>query len=1362
VHTPIWVLALGAAAVAAAAGDAAVPWEKVFSTRAPAAQQLRGYGRVGTEIIGYRSAGRRVWALTFHCEGPQQASTLVGKFLADLGLSPRVKASAIAVAGLKVPIRATDGGVFAACADGAVARVLCGGSEAAMAAFIESHPAMAARAVASAAYPMFLDRFDRWGWGCYGLDGFSGGDWENHVKQPANDDGPRTPVEDLSWLAKNGFRFEPWLDLAILDNSDGLVKNTETDWKVRKARELGLAVSFRVYAVAGGCDWTARRFPEYMEQPASFLMSGWHGGNPFWKASPHLTWYDPDIHRYLAARTMDMMRPYAGVPNVTGWMHPHGELVHNAWYDLHDDYSPAARRNWRDTLRKQGLTLEELSRMYGRTTRPFHDWDQVTVPEYATFAGLGGEVLSLAGDWWHRGENPGGFNPDQAWWGKPLEQRYAGLREKWWQGEADTQAWGRIHAPGGFALCSLLFRNSPAATTWFRRSFELTPEQLAKAPVYLYWFPVSHDGIHSGPHARFHEVFLNGQKAGEIGSWGALDVTKRLVPGENQIALHLHGPMWDGRIFLSAEPPQVYPYLGKDRNRLWVLWRNWHADVKYLAWREILDGMRQVDPDRPIKFMAPIAMGEDRWLDLAARYGAFGHFTGEGMWFFPWYKRYGFLYDVPGSSEPGGPPNPQNAVADQFDCLRRTFLTGLNAHDPVFVAQWYTRHPALRAWWVAHNPVLKQMGRYDLDGPQVLLYRSSILTRGLVGCKPHPRLGETTREIQSPWNWDIGLGTLQTIGQSYLYLDDGGLADGKMTGYRVMFDCSNESMSPAAVEQIAAWVRGGGTFVALPFSGRNTLDEADAWPIRTLTGCEVARLRPVGKGTVTVKKGQSVLKAFAGKTHLDKGRSVDWVGGNHNLYSVELKPGAHGEVLATYENGAAAIVKRTLGRGAVITLGTAFWRDSADRQGIWWPEPLETEFVADLLAGLGYPQAPCATDDRLVWPQPYRSNNGLDLVAVLVSWHDDKDVECTLRLRLPRKPAALVSYGVDGIQPLPFEWANGEAVARVRMPAKEVKVVRATGCVAPFDAASHWWTYQQRMWHELAKPAIDFTPYTRGKWADPTLDLSPDARLTSAAPPDAAWTKPGFDDAAWTPCRLGILRFEGPNVGKPLWVRKRFEVPGAWAARGGKTYLVSAAWSGRHYLGAVRLTLNGVLLHDAPGGSYNEFDVTKLLADGENVVGFEFKGGQPVQGFAGNVYLYHRAAPEKSVSLAGVWDATDAAGRPTTLTLPGTGSVNRPTSRVLIPKEWEGRYQVRLTLEGRRESILGAHVNGRLMRRHHHGLGERCDIDITGALRFGTENTLILAPQGEPQAGRTSEWNIRILLLDLFPAIDTRSTPGTQ
>ncbi len=1313
-------------ALACAAAEAA--WQREQIANVPAGQELRGFGRVATSLEEWRDAdGARVGVMRFRCASNLHASTLIGKFLADQELSDGVEK--IGRGGLPM-VTLPGGAALVGCIAGAEGRILFAPSAEILSSFAVEHREVVLGAVADAPYPAWLDRFDRYGWGCYGMGGFSNyHDWMTKVDGQRT---PKDPTEDVAFMIENDFRFEPWLDPVGFDNSDGIMKNTEHEWMTKLLTEAGMPFSFRVYGAAGGADWTARRFPEYSEQPASFLMSGWHGPDLHNKTQPHLTWFDRDIHRYMAVKTMDMMKLYADHPLNMGWMHPHGELSHDEWYDRHDDYSLTAHRHWRNYLQGKELSLADVSRLYGRPERPFAAWEQVPVPEFATFAGLNGRLLSLEGTWfWRRGRSAT----------KKEDTSFPGLEQEWYRQPLDPESWQATELPGNDSLFQVLPKDLGwFATTWFRRSFMLTPQQLTRKPIYLYWFPISHGVVHSGEQGRYHGVFVNGEKAGEIGIWGALDVTHLLQAGTNEISVQLFGPVWNGRIFLSTEPPAVYPHLGAEGNRLYVLWQDWHIEAKYDGWSDILDGMRQVDPNRPIKYMAPIKFRADRWLKLARDWGGYGHFTGEGMWYFPWYKRYGFLYDLPASSEPG---SPYGNVEQQFNGFRRTFLAGLNAHDPVFLAQTYTRNPEVRQWWLDHNPVLKRMGKYDIDGPQVLLYRSTHGTIRLYTPSPYPEVGDSTRLVQSAWNWDIGRGTLQTLGQSYLYLDDGGLTDGKMVGFPLMIDSGNETIPTESVDAIEKWVAAGGTFVTLPFTGRNSVLDADSWPISRLTGCRIKSMRNAGEGTVTFAADQTVFSGFAGKSFPDAGMSMDYIGNNLNQLSVELEPRDNVDVLATFENGAPAIVRHRIGAGQVIVLGTTFWRQSKDVQGIWWPEPLETDFMADLLHGVGFADAVCTTDDRLVWPQPYRSNNGLDSVTCLVSWHEDVDVEVTVRLRLPRRPARLTSYGVDGIQQLDFTWEDGVATTRIQMPAKEVKVIDAA-VHEPRSAIEHWWQYQQKLWHQLKEPGIDFSAYRQGKWEDPTLDL----RIGGA---DFALAEDA--EAAWQPAPVSVLNMFGAPAGQPLLLRKRFAVPEGWAAKGGTIHLISGSWTGPHYQGSARLSLNGTMLHDYPGTNYQEFDVTRLLTDGENELVFEFKGDREYQGITGNVYLYHRAPPARRLDLAGSWDAEDAAGEPLVVTLPGEARIWNPSRSVFIPAEWEEKYHVRIYLKGITHDSAGAMVNGRLARRHHHWFGSWGDIDITRFLRFGEENQIeLLHVYGhERNPKRPPQWNLRKVELHLFP-----------
>lgn len=1314
---------------------AAEGWVESGPNSAPPTPALRAFGSVTTTSTTLRGPAGEAWVTTFRCQDAAHAQTLAGKYLADLELSPATVKTLVA----GHPVRVMPGAAVLTAVSGADVRVVISVSGEALATLLAARPELGTGAIDAAPYPTYLDRFDRFGWGFYGLGGFNNAfDWQ-HWPQSAGK--PATPLDDFAFIKEQGLRFEPWLDPTSYDDSDGIVKNTEAEWMVSKAREADLNVSFRLYGAAGGAAWPARRFPDLLEQPFPFLMNGWMGRSQlFWKTQPHLSWSSVDAQKYMAATTMAMMKPFVGEPHVLGWMHPQGELLHHEWYDMHADDSPLARSDWRAWL-GQHATLAEVSALYDRSRQPFAAWDDVPVPEFATFAGLNGSVADLGGTWSAKRETADG----------------AGIARQWFAGATDA-TWRTLRVPGGDALFEVLNDRSGTDATWFRRTFELSAEQLARISaakqVFLYWFPMSSNGIHVGADPHFNQVWINEVNVGGIGSWGALDVTAALKPGTNRIAVRLLGNTWDGRMFLSTEKPSIYPYLPGGKNRLWLMWNRWRKDAKHRGWDVILDGMRQIDPDRPIKLMSPQGFGGDRWLDLARRWGAFPHFTGEGIWFYPWYKRGAFLSGLPASSETAGPAD---NLADQFDSFRRTFLAGLNGHDAVFIAQTYTRNPELKDFWVRHAPVLRQMGKYDLAGPQVLIHRSSIATTGLVQSAPYPTLGEQSREIQSPWNWDLGRGTLQTLGHSGIYIDDGEVLAGKMAGYQVMIDCGNEILDPKVMASIAAWVKTGGTYISFPCTGRVALERPDAWLVQEMAGCGVAGLRTPGKGTVTVAAGSTLLPGLAGKSFPDQGHCLDWQNDNHVRWDVVLTPGPGADVVATYEDGGAAIVRAPLGTGQVILLGSGFWRQAADHRGLWWPEQLETDVIGALLTGAGQGPAPVTSSDRLVWAQPYRSNNGLDAVACVVSWQDAKEVETTVRMRLPRRPSAIRSYGVDGEQDLPFTWEAGEATVQLTMPAKEVKVLRALGVYGADEALAYWWSYQQRMWHALAKPTIDFSAYHSGRWADPTIDLRTAARWTATAPAGDAWRRPGYDDSAWKQTTLGVLTVaDGAPRSVPLWVRCQVEVPADWRTDGSVVRLVSGSWElgGVHYLGGVRLAINGTVLHESPGAGYQDYAVTKLLQPGANTVTLEFLGDRPDTGLVGNLWLYHRAPSQAQIDLAGPWTGGGPGGVATTVTLPGQVVVNRPMVHVTVPAAWAGK-RVRLVMEGEPWSLLGAWVNDRLIRRHHHHLSSHLDIDITDQIRFGADNELILAHGGEheaelPDAAQPARWNITALHLELF------------
>ncbi|MGI6496980.1 MAG: hypothetical protein ACOX5G_13075 [Kiritimatiellia bacterium] len=1279
---------------------------------------LRGFGRteVKRRILAPDKEGfgdgqhpSPVTVLDFACETPEKAETVAGKFLLDLYADPGVV--------FEGGIHATSGGAaFAVERDGARTAIYAAESRAALEAVLPPGGSL----VASAAVPEYMKAF-RWGtYGMGGLENFH--NWMEKAKTNVGID-PKTdrkcldPREDFAFLRDMGpLHFDNWLELQGFDNSDGIV--APGVWSRRKlAGDFGVPIGYRLYMPDGSWGWAARRFAARMEKPAPWIESGWHGVH---EHRPHFSWNDPDIYGYVAARTKDAMLAVK-TPGARSWMHPVGELVHCPWYDWHSDYSAVATNSWHDYLRGKGVTLEETAAMFNRPDRPFAFWDEVPVPEFAHFAGLPGLVLDLAGAW-----------------------RTAAMDETEWVDLPDF--------PGNWDFLWLYLKKGEIADSryrdgrqaWqrdikrrFRRVFEWSGALADGDRVWLYFFPMNMGALR-------HAVSLNGGEPVEVGAWCALDVTEKLAEGSNVLDIVLQGTVWDGRVFLSTEKPAVYPNMSEARCRLWTLWHSWRRDTKAARCEQVFDAMRQADPDAPVEFMAPLHFGQRLTNRLMRDWGAFAHFTGEGVWFFPWYKRYGKLYGYQGTSEQAGPCD---TVAKARTSALRVFLAGLDMHKPVFLTQTYSRTPEVRAWWLEHKDLFARMGTYDIDlkQPQVLIYRRTDLT-GDAFPTPFPAIDETIRDVRSPWDYDIGRGELQSIGQSPLYLDDDGIEDGKMEGFKVLFDCGNEIIPEAAVARIQAWVESGGVFVAYPFTGQSTPLKADAWPMAALSGSKIkepaCRRGYVPK--VVFPDNSTLFPSFAGQTIHGATRRM-----HENDFALEIVADGAEPVL-TWEDGRIAATARRVGKGMVVHLGSMFWRGSEDVKGMWNPsDEVERVFLRDLLAAAGHPPALVETDDRLVLAQPYRSHNGLDLVAVLCNFNEtnatnnaeagnDPRMDVTIALRTGARPRRFVAYGGDGVTEPAFTFADGVATATIPLPMQEVKIVEAE-CYAPGDALDHWWAESQEQWHEIKKPSHDFSMYAEGEWRDPTQDLKDGWEVGPLAAAeeeegDASHPPGGLRDVP-----LDAFQFWGWPAGRGATAVKRFDlsVP-EWLEAGGEILLVCGAWVGPCFNTPATIRLNGETLATATAASYLDIDVTARLKATGNVLEVDFTDGDAFTGMNGSIHLYHRPRPTESIDLLSGGHVRSA-------------EEGRDFIEFEVPRAWASGVRVRLYMEGAREVPKGVRVGNRFVRKHHHNFGNITDIDITGILRFGETNRIDLGANSPGEhSDRTSAQRLAVLRFDLY------------
>ena len=696
----------------------AAEWRVASRQEAGETPDLRGFGRCTVTRETQTDGARTVDVVRFAATSAANAETVAGKFLHDLGQGTDV----VAANGLfTVP-----GGAFAVSRHGTETRLYAASDAAALADFFAAHPEMADGRVAQAACPEWMKLF---AWGTYGMGGLE--EFHDWMHRAGAERGEQLdPREDFDFLAQmGGMFFDNWLELEEMDDSDGIAAANGVHWKAKYAEDRGIPYAYRLYMPCNGYNWVNRRFADHMEQPAPWMLNGWLRYET--SHQPHISWYDADIWGYMARQTRDLMKAFK-TPAVRGWMHPAGELVHQPWYDMHGDYSPAAKADWIAWLKKAGVTLAEASEMYSRGADAFVSWDQVEPPEFATFAGLPGLVYDLAGTWFS---------------------------------SSNRTDWTALAMPGNLDYLSYYEGQKDRWTTprYMRRFFDWDPAVADGRKVYLYFFPMSRVNTR-------HEVTLNGEKVADIGTWCALDVTSLLQPGANTLELLMRGYVWNGRIFLSTQEPAVYPNLGAARNRMFALWNDWRRDAKLRRCEDVFDAMRQADPDAPIKFMAPLGFGTPITDSLLSEWGGYAHFTGEGVWYFPWYKRYGRLWGYQGTSELGGP---YQTVELARRAALRVFLAGLDLHQPVFLTQTYSRNPDVRAWWLAHRDLLRRVGTYEIDGPQILLYRRSLLS-GDHFPAPEPLVGAKGDPVNTPWDWDIGRGALQSFGQSMLYIDDDG------------------------------------------------------------------------------------------------------------------------------------------------------------------------------------------------------------------------------------------------------------------------------------------------------------------------------------------------------------------------------------------------------------------------------------------------------------------------------------------------------------------------------------------------------------------------------------------------------------
>lgn len=1281
--------------------------ERLEATQKFQETALRGYGKIsGTE---WRAAeGGSI--LQIDCENEAHAKLTQAKYLSDLSLLPGVSESQVRVRGVSISAREVERqGCLSALRKGTTLFIAAATDREGLEKLLKNGfkgNFAEASSKADVEVPMWLDRWDKFGFRFYYRP------WEL-PSDPAQAKGYDITKEfDFAKsLGRVGLNF--WAKPNSVDTAEGLTDEDWWDWAGIGARENQLPVGLQLEGGVSSPVWLLNRFRDETAQKmpqfvGNYYSVAWPGsGNKGW-----LSWCSQQGKDVQLGVLQDILRRAVKGGNVTSVLEPHGETRHGL-HEVFLEYGPVADASYREFL---GQKYKEIGQLNAAWKTSFTAWPEVRVPELASFAGWGEGALDLQGKW-KIGYEPLADGSVQS----PKELRAQEAKqpatnpapEEWYAETFDDSGWPELLAPGHDRLMFL-----PRHPAVFRQKFTVAPGWLEARPrVWLYVWDLSKQ---QGGKVR---VVLDGKTVGDdvtdrvVPHWNAYEVTGVLREGTNLLALRLPGSRLAYRVYLSSEEPRQYPDLGVARNAQWVDFSDWMAWSRGQALKRGMEMIRQAAPEQQISLMHP-----DDYVDqikqLAVSYGGNFHNTGymSGFWadFLPSLARGAGL---PFTLEPGGPAATLDDLKKFLGLWSTEGLQGIDYFIHIGNIQW---NAEMRKHFETELAVVKLIGKTHAPRTEVAALYSD-RNRMLMEFPWKP--GSALNLGSSYWKWNIR--SLLRDRYESDGLTESSFAASDAARYRVIVDTNTSIMDEPLVDSIQEYVKQGGTFVTFMQTGRHTSTQKDAWPIQRLTGYRVTDTGEQGWHPRPLKTvhGNGILTEDWMKPVSEKG-----------LDGLKLeRVASDARDLVLWEDGSVAVGMRPLGKGFIIQVGCKFSdRGMGDRIAPVPLAPPQMQALYGLLdqicAWRGVEPIPAKVqpEKTSVLSRHFVSNNGL--YDVWVFWNQSNT-----------QP---FSGELDFAKEIDAKWAmevrDGKRIAiTARKLSFDVAPLQTRAFLTPRNAIpaapSEWFGLQRSWWRgttpvsdkPLPKPPHEFS-----------LDLGKDWAFKPVVAGDvpSELCAPGCDDSGWERMRLGVWNLPDHREVRHAVLRKQFTVPAGWTQ--GDIGLWLTAWFGRTFMDGGRIWLDGQPLTDRllADGVTNANPGGALKPGSSHLLAVEIEGKGALNGSRGTAWLWYWPKPAQSQSLAGKW-LTTAAGDPFTaageVTLPGefAGMVLRRVATV--PAEQQGRRVV-INVEG--QGPLGmVIVNGHLVSRHHHFIGERWQLDVTPWIRFGEENEFELIASGKAQ-----------------------------
>jgi hypothetical protein len=1282
--------------------------------------ELRGYGTLSAIFRRVQFGSGSASVLQISCESTAKALLMQAKYLSDTKSLPGVKLTETSMAGSSRIYLTLDGGssIAAVVADKLLV-VLAAASQTDLVELAAQYVPVGTPATAFLArveVPMYLDRFDKHGLLCY-YEPF------HEPPGPAIPGAPYDYGKDFDFAAQNNVGLVFWDNETPNDMAEGLANLASWRWAAQEARARRLPI--HINTSFGPALWLTNRFRgETMQKQTQYCGSYHRIGASDLTAVGTISWAAEEGQDAELGVLQATVRRFVDCPNVVGWLEPHGEADFPP-LSLLVEYSTTADRSFRRYLRTRYTSPAILSKAWFDDVETVKSWEQVRVPEVASFLGWGEDALDLTGEWKMKfASAPDGhaYTREEArsFGTKPIPT--AAVPTEWYQPGFDDRTWGSIKLPGNDRQMYMV--GAPAVV---RRKINVPPLWLERYPrQWLYLWDLS-DGV-----GERYPIFVNGQ-AGELSGsgpahWGVAELTGILKAGSNLIALLLPKGFLGYRCYIAATPPLQYPALGAQLNARWSDFVGWSRVARGDAIRRGAEMIRQVDAERPINFMHP-----DAYLDLVGQVCADvgGHFHNTGYMAGFWSEYNPIVArgaGRPATAEPGSAA----VTARDFQAFWGRWLTegiqSVHYFQHLGDIMW---NPSVRQVFADNRTLYETIGKYHVPRAEVaILYglRSNALMSWPWGLDPN------TNMPGGYWTFNTAyclLGLCPRDG-----VTEESFENGTVTKYRVIIDSNTSIMTEAMVGKIEDYVCAGGTFVTFGQTGRHTPTMQGAWPIAALTGYAVLRIDRYGNGnwpkeshTVRLAPGQSVFQ------------TKPWDGGVHASGLSLRRVAPEAQDLLLWEDGSVAAGLRPLGSGRVIHLGLMF-----EALGDRTASPLLQALLGQIVDHLKVAPVPARARDVML--RHYISNNGLfDLWMIF----NEADHATTTDLTFIGPHPQAIFETKTGLSTTVTSRDGIPGIFGLKLGPMETRLLQSPRM--PFENAPLEWLRVQRDWwagtqatpsKRLPTPvqdqrhSVDLTD----DWAFQDIDGLGDVAIPKLAASET-------DDAQWERRPLGIWGLpDHANVQRAMW-RKRISVPADW--QGGETQLWLRSWFSTTFHDRARVFVDGRLFREFSADGMAGIDVTQSFPPGSShVIALDISGSGKLRGVDGSAWLYHIPDPVTKLDLSGKWTTTvDGVHDGAVVALPGTFNALFATRNLEIDNAQSHRNAViYIRTDG---PVLGVLINGFMIGRHPHMIGQTFCIDITPKAKFGASNRIELVTHDVHQQCRVQTVELRFYDRGVYP-----------